>query len=268
MEPSVNPSGDQAATSEATGAGGPGGHDPLGPPRSGSVGLTLRCFYHTLRISVPTVLSATVGSLRPEHSDARLRDWAETLVRITRTSLAVSGHEHIPEQACIVMSNHQSLSDIPVLYAAIPESLRMRMVAKEELFRVPIWGRAMRLAGFIPINRGNRAHAIASLERAQKAMAGGTFIWIAPEGTRSHSGELGPLKKGGFILARDSGRPILPIVVSGTRRIVPTRGMKTYLDNPVRIVIRPPIQTAGRSVEELLAEVRRAIDPQSLAPPT
>ena len=103
---------------------------------------------------------------------------------------------------------------------------------------------------------------------ASHLLASGTKVWIAPEGTRSHSGELGPLKKGGFILARDSGRPILPIVVSGTRRIVPTRGMKTYLDNPVRIVIRPPIQTAGRSVEELLAEVRRAIDPQSLAPPT
>lgn len=255
MDPSVNPGGSPAAAPA-----------PPSLARRGGVGLTLRCFYHTLRISVPTVLSATAGTLRPEHSDARLRDWAETLVRITRTSLLVSGHEHIPEQACIVMSNHQSLSDIPVLYAAIPHSIRMRMVAKEELFRVPIWGRAMRLAGFIPINRGNRAHAIASLERAQQAMAGGTFIWIAPEGTRSHSGELGPLKKGGFILARDSGRPILPIVVSGTRQIVPTRGIKTYLDNPVRIVIRPPVPTVGRPVDELLAEVRRAIDPQSLAP--
>ncbi len=227
----------------------------------GTVGLTLRCFYHTLRISVPTVLDAALFRLRPEDCDARLRDWSETLVRITRTGLTVTGHEHIPKTACIVMSNHQSLSDIPVLFASFPEELRMRMVAKEELFSVPIWGRAMRLAGFIPINRGNRAHAIASLERAQEAMASGTFIWIAPEGTRSHSGALGPLKKGGFILARDSGRPILPIMVSGTRYIVPTRGLKTYLDNPVQIAIRPLIHTAGRSVEEVMADVRRAIDP-------
>lgn len=231
------------------------------PLNQGSVGLTMRCFYHTLRISVPTVLDAVFARLRPEDCDARLRDWSETLVRITRTGLTVTGHEHIPATACIVMSNHQSLSDIPVLFAALPESIRMRMVAKEELFSIPIWGRAMRLAGFIPINRGNRAHAIASLERAQQAMAGGTFIWIAPEGTRSHTGALGPLKKGGFILARDSGRPILPIVVSGTRRIVPTRGLKTYLDNPVRVTIRPLIHTAGRSVEEVMAEVRGAIDP-------
>ena len=238
---------------------------PDSPVGKGSVGLTLRCFYHTLRISVPTVLDAAFFRLRPEDCDARLRDWSETLVRITRTGLTVTGHEHIPKTACIVMSNHQSLSDIPVLFASFPEALRMRMVAKEELFSVPIWGRAMRLAGFIPINRGNRAHAIASLERAQEAMASGTFIWIAPEGTRSHSGALGPLKKGGFILARDSGRPILPIMVSGTRCIVPTRGLKTYLDNPVQIVIRPLIHTAGRSVEDVMADVRRAIDPMPAA---
>lgn len=250
MDPSVNPSEDQAAPAAAGDL-----------PADGSVGLTLRCFYHTLRISVPTVFDAAVARLRPEVCDARLRDWAETLVRITRTGLTVTGHEHIPDTACIVMSNHQSLSDIPVLYAALPEALRMRMVAKEELFRIPIWGRAMRLAGFIPINRGNRAHAIASLERAQQAMAGGTYIWIAPEGTRSHTGALGTLKKGGFILAKDSGRPILPIMVSGTRRIVPTRGLKTYLDNPVRVAIRPLIKTTGRSVDEVMAEVRRAIDP-------
>jgi len=226
----------------------------------------LRCFYHTLRISVPTVLDAAVGRLRAESCDARLRDWAESLIRITRTTISSVGHEHIPASACIVMSNHQSLSDIPVLYAALPQRLRLRMVAKEELFRVPIWGRAMRLAGFIPINRGNRARAIASLDLAKQAMAGGTFIWIAPEGTRSHTGLVGPLKKGGFILAKESGCPILPIVVSGTRNIVPTRGLKAYFDNPVRVEVRPPIPTLDRSLEELMAEVARAIDPATLSP--
>jgi 1-acyl-sn-glycerol-3-phosphate acyltransferase len=234
------------------------------PTPIGSAGLTMRCFYHTLRISVPTVTDAAIGRLRAEHCDARLRDWAETLVRITRTKLAVSGHQHIPEQACIVMSNHQSLSDVPILYAALPEGLRLRMVAKEELFRVPIWGRAMRLAGFIPINRGNRARAIASLENAKLAMAGGTFIWIAPEGTRSRTGALGPLKKGGFMLAQDTGRPILPIVVSGTRHIVPTQGLKTYFDNHASVTIRPLISTTGRATEEVMAEVQRAIDPATL----
>jgi 1-acyl-sn-glycerol-3-phosphate acyltransferase len=221
----------------------------------------LRCFFHTLRISVPTVLDATLGKLTPEASDARLHDWSSTLIRITKTAITVTGLEHIPQKACIVMSNHQSLSDIPVLFVALPRALRLRMVAKEELFRVPIWGRAMRLAGFIPINRGNRERAIASLELAKQAMAAGTFIWIAPEGTRSRSGALGQLKKGGFIMARDTGCPILPIVVSGTRHVVPTQGLKAYQGSQVRVTVKPLIQTMGRSIEEVMAEVERAIDP-------
>jgi 1-acyl-sn-glycerol-3-phosphate acyltransferase len=138
------------------------------------------------------------------------------------------------------------------------------MVAKEELFRVPIWGRAMRLSGFIPINRGNRQRAIASLETAKLAMADGTFIWIAPEGTRSHTGALGPLKKGGFILAQDTGRPILPIALQGTRHIVPTRGLRTYFNNRAAVTIRPLIQTTGRPIEDVMAEVQKAIDPATL----
>src|SRR5262245_45508269 len=127
---------------------------------SGSLLLTLRSFYHTLRISVPTVADALTGRLTAARSAARLRDWAETLVRITRTQLSVSGAEHLPSEACVVMSNHQSLADIPILFAALPEGVRLRMVTKAELFRVPVWGRAMRLSGFIPIDRGDRPRAI------------------------------------------------------------------------------------------------------------
>jgi 1-acyl-sn-glycerol-3-phosphate acyltransferase len=234
---------------------------------SGSPVLTLRCFYHTLRISVPTVVDAVRGRLSPEACDARLRDWAETLVSITRTQLRVEGQEHIPPEACIVMSNHQSHSDIPLLFAALPQNVRMRMVAKAELFRVPIWGRAMHLAGFIPIDRAVRASAIASLEIAKRDLASGTFIWIAPEGTRSRSGELGHLKKGGFIMARDTGRPILPVCISGSGRVIPARELKTYREQPVDVVFRPPIQTQGRSIEEVMAEVRRAIDPAAALAP-
>lgn len=228
---------------------------------SGSTLLTLRAFYHTLRISVPTVLDAVRARLKPEACDARLRDWAETLVKITRTELQVEGLTNIPPEACIVMSNHQSHSDIPLLYAAIPLSLRMRMVAKAELFRVPIWGRAMHLAGFIPIDRADRTSAIASLEIAKRDLASGTFIWIAPEGTRSRSGELGSLKKGGFILARDTNKPILPVCIDGSGRVIPADEVGCHAGQQVRITFRPPIPTQGRSLEEIMADVRQAIDP-------
>jgi 1-acyl-sn-glycerol-3-phosphate acyltransferase len=228
---------------------------------NGSALLTLRAFYHTLRISVPTVLDALRGQLEPATCDERLHDWAQTLVSITRTDVHIEGQEHIPPQACIVMSNHQSHSDIPLLYAAIPPSMRLRMVAKAELFRVPIWGRAMHLSGFIPIDRGDRASAIASLEIAKRDLANGTFIWIAPEGTRSRTGQLGKLKKGGFVLAKDTGCPILPVCIDGSGEILPAEGIHLRKDKKARVSFRPLIPTVGRDIEELMDDVRSAIDP-------
>ncbi len=223
--------------------------------------LTLRSFYHTLRISVPTVVDATLRRGSLERCDHRLRDWSETLVAITGTQLHVRGLAHLPGAACVIMSNHQSISDIPVIFAAMPPLLRLRMVTKAELFQVPIWGRAMREAGFIPIDRGNRKGAIKSLEIAKKDMDAGTFIWIAPEGTRSKDGRLLPLKKGGFILARDTERPIVPVLVEGTRNIVIPGDVRTHHGQKVRLTFCPPIATAGRPLEAVMAEVSRAIDP-------
>jgi 1-acyl-sn-glycerol-3-phosphate acyltransferase len=221
--------------------------------------LTLRAFYHTLRISVPTVLDAVTGRLTMGRSDLRLRDWSETLVAITRTDLQVSGLSNIPDDACLLMSNHLSLADIPVIFAALPPQVRMRMIAKEELFRVPIWGRAMRLSGFIPINRRNLTQAKGSLEVARRHMEAGTFIWIAPEGTRSRDGALLPFKKGGFILAQQTGRPILPVRLDGTQRIVPPSGVSTYAGHQATVRFCPLIPTAGREVEDLMSELREVL---------
>jgi 1-acyl-sn-glycerol-3-phosphate acyltransferase len=220
--------------------------------------------YHTLGISLPTVAEALIGRLKPECSDARLRGWANRLGELTRTKLSVSGHEPIPEQACVVMSNHRSYCDIPIIYAALPESVRLRMVAKAELFYVPLWGRAMRVSGFIPIVRSDRQRAIESINIAKQQVESGTFIWIAPEGTRSRTGELGALKKGGFILARDTGVPILPVSIIGSEQIMPPSGWRLFCDKSARCIFHPLIQTRDRSLEEVMAEVSRTIDPKNL----
>lgn len=230
----------------------------------GSLTLGLRAAYHTLGISLPTVTEALIGTLTHARSDARLRGWAERLIAITKTSVHVSGLEHVPERPCVVMSNHQSYADIPLIYGALPQRICLRMVAKQELFYVPLWGRAMRDSGFIPIVRSDRKRAIESLTIAQEQLARGTYIWIAPEGTRSRSGELGQLKKGGFILARDTGVPILPVTIVGAQAIMPPAGWRLYTGKSVRVVFRPLIPTAGRSLEEVMADVRTAIDPATL----
>ncbi|MGC4066013.1 MAG: lysophospholipid acyltransferase family protein [Polyangiaceae bacterium] len=124
--------------------------------------------------------------------------------------------ENIPKgETFVVMSNHQSLYDIPVLQVALP--LTVRMVAKSELFKVPLWSQAMLAAGYVPIHRGDHTKTLQDLRAAQKAIERGISIWIAPEGTRSPDGRLLAFKPGGFHLASAVKARILPVTLDGTR---------------------------------------------------
>jgi 1-acyl-sn-glycerol-3-phosphate acyltransferase len=226
-----------------------------------SLGHLLHAAGVTLRISVPTIVDALRGKLSAEASDARLDWWSKSLLSYAKVSLHSSGVEHVPaNEALVVMSNHQSLYDIPVLYQTLP--LRLRMVAKAELFRIPIWARAMREAGFIELDRSARDRAIASLERGKTALAQGTSIWIAPEGTRSRDGKLGVFKLGGFHLAVGAGARILPVSVTGTNQILPAKGARVASGANVSVVVHPPVDPAnfGGTVTDALVEaVRSAI---------
>jgi 1-acyl-sn-glycerol-3-phosphate acyltransferase len=214
----------------------------------------------TLRITLPTLVEAATGHLSQERSDARLEDWSRSVIRFARIELTVVGREHIPEnEALVVMSNHQSHYDIPVLYQSL--GLRLRMVAKTELFRVPLWGAAMRRVGMIEVDRSNPPAARRSLENARDALRSGTSIWIAPEGTRSRSGLLGEFKKGGFHLAQDVGARILPVTIDGTRRVLPSKGRQVEPDQAVRVTVHPPIPAgSGASIDELVRQVRGVIE--------
>lgn len=235
-----------------------------------SIGYLLRAAGVTLRISVPTLFDALLGRLTPGVCDARLDWWSKRLLAQAKVSLQVSGVENArgatrfasPEgaRAYVVMSNHQSLYDIPALYQTLP--LRLRMVAKAELFKIPIWAQAMRVAGFVELDRSARERAIASLERAKAALAQGTSIWIAPEGTRSRDGSLAPFKLGGFHLAAGAGAHILPVSVAGTRSILPAKGARVVAGAIVRVTVHPPIDPAeyGHEVNDALVQaVRSAI---------
>ncbi|HEY4104356.1 MAG TPA: lysophospholipid acyltransferase family protein [Polyangiaceae bacterium] len=227
-----------------------------------SVGHLLHAARVTLRISVPTIIEGLRGKLTPEVCDERLAWWSRELVRKAEIELRIAGTERVPkESAFVVMSNHQSHYDIPVLYQSLP--LRLRMVAKSELFRIPIWAQAMRAAGFVEVDRGDRERAIQSLERARNALAQGTSIWIAPEGTRSRDGTLGPFKLGGFHLAVGARARILPVTISGTRRTLPAKGSHVTTGSTVHVTMHDPIEPAnfGDEVgEPLVQAVRSAIE--------
>ena len=226
-----------------------------------SFGHLLRAAGATLRISVPTLFDALCGRLTAEASDQRLDWWSKRLLSQAQVSLRSSGAEHAREaSAFVVMSNHQSLYDIPALFQTLP--LRLRMVAKAELFRIPIWAQAMRAAGFVELDRSARERAIESLERAKAALAQGTSIWIAPEGTRSKDGSLGAFKLGGFHLAAGAGAKILPVTVHGTRAILPAKGARVVPGAQVQVTVHAPIDPAQFGPEpndELVHAVRAAI---------
>jgi 1-acyl-sn-glycerol-3-phosphate acyltransferase len=158
----------------------------------------------------------------------------------------------------VVVANHQSLLDI-VMLSRMPRE--MKWVAKEELFRIPWAGWMMRLAGDIPIRRGDAESGGEALARAREYLARGMSVMIFPEGTRSAKGTLLPFKSGAFRLAIDAGVPVLPIAVHGTAHGMPKGGPWV---RPCRAFARilAPVPTAGRAVEDagkLKEEVRRMI---------
>jgi 1-acyl-sn-glycerol-3-phosphate acyltransferase len=225
--------------------------------------------WQTLRISVPTIWESLRGTLSPESSDRRLAEWSAAIVARAQIRLEVSGAEHArPGESFVLMSNHQSLYDVPVIYQALRR--RIRMVAKQELFRVPIWGRAMRGAGFICLDRKSREQSRQTLLASADVLQEGTSIWIAPEGTRSRDGTLGEFRKGGFHLALQSGCRILPVTVIGTREVLPAKGAHITNGRRVRVVVHPPIDPRAfgeERKEQLIAAVRGAIA-SALPPPS
>jgi 1-acyl-sn-glycerol-3-phosphate acyltransferase len=227
--------------------------------------LALRAMSETLGISAPTVVDSVRARMSIARGDARLASWSRRLLEQAEVRLSVSGGEHVePGRAYVVMSNHQSHYDVPVLFQAVPTTLRM--VAKTELFKIPVFGRAMTAAGFIEIDRSNRQRAIASLSAARDRLAQGVSIWIAPEGTRSRTGELQPFKKGGFVLALETGLAVLPVGIVGSRDILAADAMVVRPGARVHVAIRPPIpprapagDTSPALRDALMAEVREAI---------
>lgn len=224
-------------------------------------------FIHSLVIYVFTVLAtAFLGLLaiaagffsRTGNSVHRVAQlWGKGILWISGIRAEILGLEQIdPRHSYIYMSNHQSNFDIPVLLSKL--NVQFRWLAKAELFKIPVFGQAMRGAGYISIDRADRKSAFESLARAARLIRQGTSVLVFPEGTRSPSGRLLPFKKGGFVMAVDAGVPIVPVVIQGSYAIM---SKKSYLirRRPVRVIVGPPVETSGYTREtkdELMQRVR------------
>ncbi len=162
-------------------------------------------------------------------------------------------------ESYVFLSTHQSWMDIPVMLGYLPAQLRI--AAKREVFQIPFLGWHMRRSGQIPINRGSTAESIASLRRAARLLGGGVSAFLFPEGTRTRDGSLQPLKKGGFRLALESGLPVVPVTIVGTRRAMP-RGSTVLRAGAAHMHLDPPIPTAALTeadIPALMQQVREAM---------
>lgn len=183
--------------------------------------------------------------------------WCRIILKLSGVRVSVTGVGNLPgDRPVVIFSNHQGAFDIPVLQGYIP--VQFRWVAKTSLFKIPIIGWSMWLAGYIGIERESARKAYGSLKAAAEKVKNGTSVLVFPEGTRSETGELLPFKKGAFVLAAMSGVLVVPVGVTGTSGIMKKGG---YTITPARVSLKigAPFPTAGLKADEISKLARDAI---------
>ena len=183
---------------------------------------------------------------------------------LSGVTLRIEGGEHIQRgRAAVYAVNHASNLEPPIIFEALhPIFPRLRVLYKAELRKLPVLVRAWDLAGFVPLERGNREQSLPAIEQAAEALRAGASFLIFPEGTRSRTGALLPFKRGGFIMAIKGQAPIVPVAIVGARDAM-RKG--SYVIQPVTVRVRfgPPVETAGLTVadrDELASRVRGKVE--------
>jgi len=228
--------------------------------------IILKIIFITVKKALLAICSSIVyrNSWSVKDGDKIVHSWARDLLRVMRAKVDVfdpHSFEFSSKRPYIIMSNHLSHFDIPLIYAAFPGA-SVRMIAKKELFRIPIFGWAMKSGGFVTIDRKNKRQALKDLAVAKEKMLAGIRVWIAPEGTRSRTGELGLFKKGGFKIAIDTEAIIIPVTIIGSNKILPAKTLDFSLNENVKIYIGKEIDTKdyrSQDIKKLMTVVENAI---------
>ncbi len=165
--------------------------------------------------------------------------WAKVMQWVTPMHVKVIGRENIkPGQSYVIAANHQSAYDIFVIYGSL--GIDFKWIMKHELRNIPLMGYACYKLNHIFINRTSKMAAYRSIQRAKDILVGGTSVVIFPEGTRSGSNKMAPLKHGAFKMAFDLELPILPVSINGTYRIM-GNGLSSLKPGSVDLIIHKPI---------------------------
>lgn len=213
----------------------------------------------TLLVFLPVVLTARLDpSQRMTQYFVRL--WYGIILTATGVKTRSTGLEKIRrDRSYVIISNHQSHFDILALVAELP--LIVRFIAKKELRKIPIFGYAVALTRCIYVDRSDAARAVESLQEGMAALPSTISMLFFAEGTRSRDGKIGPFKKGGFRTAQVAGWPILPVVVHGSRKVLP-KGELAFRPGTVEVAVLDPVpaeEVRDRPWVEIMKEVRQQI---------
>jgi 1-acyl-sn-glycerol-3-phosphate acyltransferase len=220
-------------------------------------------FFLIPAIAVYTIVLGTisiVSSVVDESGDFGhrcARAWAWLILKTTGVRVATHGLEKLDSKKSYVLaSNHQSIYDIPIVFASVP--LQLRIISKDSIAKVPFWGWHLQRTGHLLIDRKNPGAGI--LKKMAKLVSGARSLIIFPEGTRSVDGTVGRFKGGSFLLAIESDLPVVPVSIAGSRHVM-LKGRLMTCPGDVTLTIHDPIPTAGigRAGARALAERVQAI---------
>ena len=207
----------------------------------------------TFFIIGPIILLLVIA--RPSISSQFIVPFCKFMIFIFGCKIKIYG-EFPKNETFVIMANHVSFLDVFVIPSAFDTSKKFSAVAASKNFKIPIYSIFLKKMKVVSINRSNREQSIKGIQKAEKILAENYHIVILPEGTRTLTGQMGSLKKGGFHLAVNTKANILPIITKGLFHIKP-RNRWTIKPGLIQIYIERPIITEGKTVDQLKKETEK-----------
>lgn len=219
-------------------------------------------FYLIPAVSLYTIvlgtasLFSTLVDRRGDFGHRCARAWARLILATTGVRVRVVGLERLdPSRSYVFASNHQSIYDIPIVFASIPYQLRI--VAKDSLGRVPFLGWHLRRTGHLLVDRRNPGPDI--VQKMKRLVSQAHSLIVFPEGTRSVDGVVGRFKKGTFVVASDARLPVVPLTIGGSRHVM-KKGRLMVCPGEVTLVVHDPIETSGITRDGVIPFAERVRD--------
>ena len=212
---------------------------------------------YTIVLGSASLLS-TVVDRRGNVGHQCARAWSWLILKTTGVRVEVEGLERLdPARSYVFAANHQSIYDIPILFASLP--FQLRIIAKESLGRIPFMGWHLHRTGHVLVDRSKPGAGV--VKKMAKLVEEGHSLIVFPEGTRSTDGSVGRFKGGSFVIALQAGLPVVPISVVGSRHVM-FRGELMVRPGVVRVIVHDPIETAAvprEAAREFASSVREVV---------